>query len=316
MTPAQIDAPEDTHRAGDDTEASNTVREGDSIDALIFSEWASTVYQQKLPEDISSFRHLLETWARIPPGEIDDHLYKIRDNALFVQKYPCICDWAFTNLSKTLTEDFQAAIKRLQAPNSGDALLDLGCCLGQIVRQLAYQGIPTEKLYGADLFQEFLDIGFELFRDEGKWPADHFTAIDLLSKDEGVKEKLQGKVTIIHAAKLFHLFDWADQVSIAVRVLDFLKPDVPNPMIFGNQVGKRDNPGTTPIAGINLFLHNPGTLQRMWDEVGEATGTRWRVEAAFLDKKAEELPGLSEDCWYLGWAVYRDVEEEGNAKDA
>ncbi len=34
-------------------------------------------YQENLPEDYSEFRKLLETYSKIPPEEVEDHIYKI-----------------------------------------------------------------------------------------------------------------------------------------------------------------------------------------------------------------------------------------------
>jgi len=41
------------------------------------ANWGVAFYQDKLPDNIGRMRTLLETYSKIPPEEIDDHLYNI-----------------------------------------------------------------------------------------------------------------------------------------------------------------------------------------------------------------------------------------------
>ena len=53
--------------------------------------------------------------------------------------------------------------ERLRA---GATFCDVGCCFGQEIRHLVfYGGIDFTQLYGFDLEQEFVEMGYELFRD-------------------------------------------------------------------------------------------------------------------------------------------------------
>jgi ubiquinone/menaquinone biosynthesis C-methylase UbiE len=54
-------------------------------------------------------------------------------------------------------------IKRLK---DGQAFLDIGCCFGQVIRKLVYDGVPSENIYGADFREDFIELGHELFRDK------------------------------------------------------------------------------------------------------------------------------------------------------
>lgn len=56
---------------------------------------------------------------------------------------------------------YPATLARVQA---GACVPKLGCGFGQELRQLAFNGAPTQKTYAIDLSQELWDLGFELFR--------------------------------------------------------------------------------------------------------------------------------------------------------
>lgn len=84
-------------------------------------------------------------------------------------------------------------------------------------------------------------------------------------------EKLTGRVDIIYASAFFHLFEREAQVTVAKRMVSFLKPKNPGAMIFGRNGGPK-------IAGWEKYVLDPESWRRMWDEVGEATGTSWRTE--------------------------------------
>ena len=143
-------------------------------------------------------------------------------------------------------------------------------------------GAPGENLYGADLRLEFLELGYELFQDKGVLKA-HFLECDLFEEDdkaEGGKElsKLDGKIDIIHTASFLHLFGWEDQVRAGMRMVRLMTNDA---LVFGRQVG-------TPKPGVytsrsnksrTRYSHDPESFQKMWDEIGEKTMTKWKVIA-------------------------------------
>ncbi|KAL1844524.1 hypothetical protein VTK73DRAFT_2357 [Phialemonium thermophilum] len=41
------------------------------------SAWKAQVYREELPEDVQPFRDLLQSYSKIPPEEVDDHLHRI-----------------------------------------------------------------------------------------------------------------------------------------------------------------------------------------------------------------------------------------------
>lgn len=165
----------------------------------------------------------------------------------------------------------------------------MGCCVGQVLRQLTFEGVDSSRLYGTDLEPRFLDAGYDLFKDRDKCNAT-FVAGDMLSQngqtDEG-DERLKvfdGKMNIIHATSFFHLFSWENQVRAAMRMVRFLDADDPDVVIFGRQVGTTTPGDREGAGGSKKFLHNAVSWQELWDEVGKATGTAWRTEVNEMEE--------------------------------
>ncbi|KAF3071719.1 Methyltransferase trt5, partial [Trichoderma lentiforme] len=194
--------------------------------------------------------------------EVEDHLRDIRDRAWKVFPYGCIGRWLFLNCVITSSSEYSHILKRLEA---GEVLLDAGCAFGYVLRQLAFDGSPASNLIGTDLQQVI--------------------AGDLLEPEDPSLDSIDGKVDIIHAAALFHLFDWDDQVTLGSRLVKFFKPDA-NAMLVGRQIGtlyppKRGTQKDQKAPG--WYRHNLETWQQMWDEIGDKTGTQWRVRGTLQE---------------------------------
>ncbi|KAK1241030.1 hypothetical protein MKX08_001004 [Trichoderma sp. CBMAI-0020] len=179
--------------------------------------WRRFTYVDNLPEDIGPFRKLLEEYSNIPPEAVDGLLLRTREKLWEVAMYPCIGRWSFLNLQSVRDPHFYTAVERLRGPAASgaastypEALLDLGCCVGQLLRKLVHDGIEPTRLFGTDLHSEFISIGAELFRDEANGLT--FVAGDMLDPNDEALGILDGKITLVHAGNFFHLFTWEEQV--------------------------------------------------------------------------------------------------------
>lgn len=224
--------------------------------------------------------------------------------------YPHVCVGHFRFLSLQFTSDphYRDALRRLQRPGSDAAFLDVGCCVGQVLRQLALDGADSRRLYGVDVEEGFVQAGYELFRDRDKLKATFVVGDLLLKSDEDCESlnALEGKMTIVHAMSFFHLFGWDAQVRAAARIVGFLRPDDPDVVIFGRHVGtSQPGGGGGGARPVSTYLHNAETWQKLWNEVGELTGTRWRTEVEFLDRTDINMGGLEGAVRRLRFAVFR-----------
>lgn len=81
-----------------------------------------------------------------------------------------------------------------------------------------------------------------------------------------------------------HLFGYEKQVEICKRMVEILRP-VSGSCTLGRQVGSLEAQSIThrTNAENTMFRHNPDSFAKMWEEVGEATGSKWRAEARLLE---------------------------------
>jgi ubiquinone/menaquinone biosynthesis C-methylase UbiE len=182
-------------------------------------------------------------------------------------------------LSSIMAASAPDVIARLKA---GEKLLDLACCFGHILRQLAFDGAPATNLVGADLRPEFVELGYELFRDKDTFGAQFVTGDVLAPTDAGLAT-LDGKFDIVHTASFFHLFGWDDQVKVGERLVRFFKPGA-KALVLGRQVGRREPLSLEAYQQQEekRYHHNVATLQNLWDVIGERTGTRWKATGQLI----------------------------------
>jgi SAM-dependent methyltransferase len=232
-----------------------------------------------------------------------------REKAWGIARYPCIGRWRFLYLPNSDDPHFHILLRRLKDSASGDALLDLGCCMAQVLRQFAYYGVDGSRLFGTDLHRDFIDVGYELFRDSSYLKATFVTGDMLDPADKRLRE-LDGKITIVHAGSFWHLFNWDQQVVAAVRLVKFLKPGRKNAIIYGKQVGtvrplamSRDQ--VSKMGTRSVYLHDQKSFQRLWDQIGIKTRTRWRVELDHIGEVPMQIPGLGHDARISRYGIYQ-----------
>ncbi|KAI8296917.1 hypothetical protein K4K61_000524 [Colletotrichum sp. SAR11_59] len=249
------------------------------------------MYEKELPEGYEASRALLRDYSGIPAGEMDNHIRRIRDSLWKVFHYPCIGRWRFLLLADPQDALYQKVLGRLTQADSGDTLLDLGTCVGQALRQLAHDGVDSSRLYGADVQREFLDIGYDLFRDKGRFRGT-LVAGDVLDPADTGLSVLNGQISIIWANAFFHLFDWKQQVMAAERIIKFLKPGLQDGLVFGRHLGTTE-PKESDNRGRRMYLHDQDSFQHLWDEVGAKTGTKWKVWWEHV-AAVDSLPGFGD----------------------
>lgn len=206
----------------------------------------------------------------------------------------------------------QNAIERLKAPGSQDTFLELGGFICQTIRQLAFDGVDSARLYGTDLHAEFIELGYEQFRDRQSLQAT-FVAGDLLIPDadygtSAIATTFDGKISIAHAANFFHLFSWDSQLVICERIVRFFRRGLgaENPaVLFGVHMGSL-KPGDMRVGAFRVFLHDQSTFQSLWDEVGRKTGTSWKVSMHAMATAPPKPNAYGEDARAMRYVVTQE----------
>ncbi|KAF3256507.1 hypothetical protein TWF192_001931 [Orbilia oligospora] len=242
---------------------------------------------------------LFQNYSRIPADQVATHIIEV-------------VNFRFLDFAITESPVFTTALTKL---NSGGKYLDLGCCFAQDLRALVHAGIPSENLYGADLQPGFIDLSYDLFKDghtlkstffEGDiFDFSTFKPIRGEISNPNLFQKIKGDIDIISARSFLHLFNPEQEFKAACQIVAILK-DSPGSIIMGRQVGSF-TPGIESISlgRREVFRHDPQTWKELWNKIGEATDTKWDVQAKLLELspdvkdsvKAAELANIETRGW-------------------
>jgi SAM-dependent methyltransferase len=137
--------------------------------------------------------------------------------------------------------------------------------------------VPSEQLTGLDIEAPLMELGYEFFLDRETLKSKFLVADIFKGAEQGEPwtSLEKEKADIIHCSAFFHLFPLPDQIRAAKNVARLVRP---NGIIVGRQSGSV-KPGEVPAIaeGSTSFRHDISSLQSMWDEVGRATDTEWKV---------------------------------------
>lgn len=223
-----------------------------------------------------------------------------RDRAWAVRPYPCIGNYFFLDLSIIEHPQYQQILHKLKHEKA--QLIDIGCCFGQDLRKLHFDGAPSAQLAGCDLLGEFVDFGYDLFQDRDKF-AGKLCAVDFFSKDLG--DLLQyGSYDLVFAADFFHCFDWDDQVTAMSRAVKLLKPRAGS-MLFGRQVGMQtaQDFGHPAAKSGKMFRHNEESFAKLVGLVAEETGYVLTVQTSSQKHKSWGSKEEEEEMLLVSFSV-------------
>ncbi|KAF9446313.1 hypothetical protein P691DRAFT_708866 [Macrolepiota fuliginosa MF-IS2] len=258
-------------------------------------------------------------------GELKEHISNVSAKAYETFPYPCIRGFRFTKLKILRQPSYKRALKLVQE-HRGAILLDAACCFGNDLRKAVLDGWPVENAIAFDLESAFWECGHELFRSTPQsFPAGFVpgSAFDpsIIQPREPFYEPpttprpqdlpslnsltpLQGHISAIHASSFFHLFNEAEQLTLAKQLASLLSPE-PGSMIFGSHRGTPVKTTTNDLMGYFMVCHSPESWREIWDGQVFRKGTV-RVDAELEETKLEkDIMPESGKFWYLVWSVTR-----------
>lgn len=170
----------------------------------------------------------------------------------------------------------------LSRVRQGQTFLDLGCCFGQDIRKLVYNGAPSDNIIGVDLEPHFLKLGYDLFCDRETLKARFYTG-DIF--DENFLGDFRGKVDIIFVGSFLHLFTFDQQQLIVAQLVKLLRPRK-NSLVFGRHLATTAQGGTTAAnaCGWSLYHHSSGTIRQLWHAAPEG---EWEVSSELVRYASE-----------------------------
>ncbi|GES66574.1 methyltransferase trt5 [Aspergillus terreus] len=244
---------------------------------------------------------ILEKYSKIPLEKVVSHINEVRDRAFAVFPYACIGQFSFVELS---IADSPCYAEMLDRTKHGQKLLDLGCAFGQELRQLIFDGAPPTNLYGTDIQQDFLNLGYELFLDRAILPESQLIAADVLDKESALFARLSGQINVVYISLFLHVFQYKKQVTVIQNILDLL-PAEPGALIVCRVTACRDQ-GVLNATRERMpyYYHDLASWKRLWEEVESQTGLRLSVETWEQPDelvKNHPLPGI----YILGSAIRR-----------
>ena len=200
----------------------------------------------------------------------------------------------FTSLGFVQHPFYSTLLDRLCSTTPPPKYLDLGTCLGQDLRKLAFDGAPQEALYGTDLFPEYEAIGHGFFRDEDRF-KDRFITGDLFDESpDSALGKTKGTWDIVSIVMFLHIWDWDTQVAACKRILKLLKPGKGG-LIVGAQTGSTaaksielKPPYTAPGEERKIFRHNLESFRKMWEAVQEGEGVSLKLEVSYDSRQERD----------------------------
>lgn len=167
-----------------------------------------------------------------------------------------------------------------------------------------YDGAPGENLYGSDIQQEFLNLGYELFLDRATLPESHLIASDILDKRSPLFTHLSGKLNIVYISLFLHVFDFEQQITVVENVLDLFAAE-PGSLIVCRVTACHDQrvlKATT--ERMPYFYHDRASWKQLWEVVQRKTGVKLSIDTWEQPDelvKKHPLPGI----YILGSAIRR-----------
>ncbi|KAI9713981.1 MAG: hypothetical protein M1820_000711 [Bogoriella megaspora] len=228
-------------------------------------------------------RKFIEDYVGVAPDKVEQHVQATQRRAWKVAPFPYVGQMTWLNPYILLHPSHDRVLSRLKA---GASIIDCGCMIAPDLRQLAYEGAPTDRMYGFDIESRFFDISYDFYSDRDRFRGKLLEA-DVF-KSQSPLNNLEGQMDIVWCSKFMHLFNRETQIDVAVRLIKLLKP-TPGSMFVGSQNGcEIDYEISLPNDGFHaqtrgFWLGNKEGIEKLWKEVSELTGTRWEVEARLFD---------------------------------
>lgn len=245
---------------------------------------------------------MFENYSAIPPDDVVPHIAAVRAKLWDIRAYPCTGVYAFLVPWIRYHMARNEIVQKLNE-NADAKFLDVGSYIGHDLRALHFDGASQSCLYGLDILP-FWDLGYELFRDEGRFAAKTVIG-DILdaSNESDAAQLLDGKMDVLWISAVLHQFTWDRCVQACKRLVRYAKG--PGSLIVGAGVGSNKEDGESNMQRLtgqkgknDPYKQNKESMERLWRVVGEELGVELGVQAVW--RKWEEFGCEPERCKVMG----------------
>ncbi|KAF4974465.1 hypothetical protein FZEAL_8636 [Fusarium zealandicum] len=219
-------------------------------------------------------RDLLENYGGIPTDGVDDHVSAMRDKIWQVFPYPCVGELGFLDLNLAEREAYPQIIARLRASPEARHL-DIGCCVGQDIRKLVHDGVPSDQIVGVELERGYTELGYELFNDRATLKT-RFVNADMLDTENKELKALNGTFDTIHIGLVLQLFNLEEQMQFLTNTIAKLKPS--GGLIVGHTLAHQEGIEVPGAFNKPNMRHNWETWIGMWDEIESRVGREIKMK--------------------------------------
>ena len=183
----------------------------------------------------------------------------------------------------------------LERMKDGARFLDIGCHVGSDLRRLVFDGAPSENMFAIDIVSHW-DVGFALFNDKDHFKAQFMEADLMAAEMDPHLKSLNGKTDVISVSAVFHQWNWLEQANAAEKIVAFSKP---GSLVVGYQIGNMKAHEVKKFGQIDVdqWRQDPASFAKMWDVVGDETGSRWEAQVRLLSW--EEMGWDAEDYSFM-----------------
>ena len=238
--------------------------------------------------EISSF---FLRYNNINENDLLSKALEIHARAQLVHKYRCIESFRFVVPRIKYNIYYQDVL----AKSKNKTILDIGCGLGQDLRKMSLDGIPQKNLFGLDIEQEFINLGYELFGDKSSNQITFITTNILdMQQFHQLKEKLS--VNIIYTSAVIHLLNKDDIRSLLANINTLLSE---GGIFFGQTTGLKNPGNIQDNSGRSRYLHSKDSLKNELHKVGFRNIQVTSVQRSLIETNSSNAHSVNRDMIFF-----------------
>lgn len=230
-------------------------------------------YLSANPEALEFFK----AYGNISKEMLVPKVQKIYSKALNVHNYRCLVTLKFLAPRIVHNPFYEEVI----LSGKEQSILDIGCALGTDLRKIYLDGPKNQTLYGLDLENKFIELGYELFDD---WQSNkiHFTTGNILEEETVERIRTQEHWDVIYSSSVIHLLGKKDVEILLQNIYSLLSE---GGIFFGQTTGLKVPQERLEKSGRRYYLHSKDSLQY---ELGKAGFRNIQIEVKEHEKYSEK----------------------------